>query len=874
MDTRLHDVLNATSDNYILPFYWMRGESKELLLEGMQRIYDCGIRAVCLEARPHPDFVGEKWWHDFDIILKRAKELGMKIWILDDSHFPTGRCNDTITPDSPYRKFALTHYCIDISGPMKDASFIVDLDKNETFVAAIAGKRDVSDPYRLTNVIDITHTRKGNFLEFDIPDGFWTVVIIKVTDKNVGRPHYANLIDRNAVKYLIDTVYEPHFSRYGAEFGTVIAGFFSDEPELGNAFRELTRPGEAHIGNPAIVLPWCDELENELKKLWGNQYAVNLSRLWLNLKEEDCDNKTRMIRKQYMDILTLMYKRNFSEQLGDWCRSHNVAYIGHVIEEGSLGRGVGHFFRGTWGQDMAGIDVVLQSVRPQYDTIPFYRSFGQSQRVIGGTDFSHYALGRLCSSLSHADPKKKGRAMCEIFGAYGWVAGVKLMKWLLDHMLVRGINYFVPHAFSMRDFPDSDCPPHFYARGNNPQYDAFKLLMKYANRMSHILSGGLHCPDVAVLYNTDLDWFNTENMKFTEPCKVLAQNTIDYDILPFDILYNSKIENEKLIYGGETHENGHFIGQEGVSTLIIPACVYIEEEFAKWCEYALKKGFKIIFINNKPQIIDEDGRIYNWKENVCVVMMNNLTSELDHSGLEKEIRSTSKYLRVYKYQHQQGKYYILFNESIHEKASIRTSFQLANHSAVYDYDAWFNKLSKLSSYAFSQDMEIEVNPYQMKVLYIGDDNENCNIVTTTDHLSEMTLPNISWQVNLKNSVDKTELTLNNVHKLKNITSSEMYPDFSGIMTYKTELLYDWTDNWKFLDLGDVFETARLIVNGNDIGTLITPPYRFDISNCMKHGKNEVIIEVTNTLVHRVRDNFSVGMPVEPSGLMGPITIFK
>lgn len=255
-------------------------------------------------------------------------------------------------------------------------------------------------------------------------------------------------------------------------------------------------------------------------------------------------------------------------------------------------------------------------------------------------------------------------------------------------------------------------------------------------------------------------------------------------------------------------------------------------------------------------------------------MMNNLTSELDHSGLEKEIRSTSKYLRVYKYQHQQGKYYILFNESIHEKASIRTSFQLANHSAVYDYDAWFNKLSKLSSYAFSQDMEIEVNPYQMKVLYIGDDNENCNIVTTTDHLSEMTLPNISWQVNLKNSVDKTELTLNNVHKLKNITSSEMYPDFSGIMTYKTELLYDWTDNWKFLDLGDVFETARLIVNGNDIGTLITPPYRFDISNCMKHGKNEVIIEVTNTLVHRVRDNFSVGMPVEPSGLMGPITIFK
>ena len=38
--------------------------------------------------------------------------------------------------------------------------------------------------------------------------------------------------------------------------------------------------------------------------------------------------------------------------------------------------------------------------------------------------------------------------MCEIFGAYGWMEGTKLMKWLVDHMLVRGINWLVPHAFS------------------------------------------------------------------------------------------------------------------------------------------------------------------------------------------------------------------------------------------------------------------------------------------------------------------------------------------------------------------------------------------------------------------------------------------
>ena len=62
MEPRLMDVLQGKEDNYILPFFWQHGESKELLEEGMQRIYDSGIKAVCVESRPHPDFVGEGWW--------------------------------------------------------------------------------------------------------------------------------------------------------------------------------------------------------------------------------------------------------------------------------------------------------------------------------------------------------------------------------------------------------------------------------------------------------------------------------------------------------------------------------------------------------------------------------------------------------------------------------------------------------------------------------------------------------------------------------------------------------------------------------------------------------------------------------------------
>ena len=95
--------------------------------------------------------------------------------------------------------------------------------------------------------------------------------------------------------------------------------------------------------------------------------------------------------------------------------------------------------------------------------------------------------------------------MCEIFGNYGWQEGVRLEKYLADHFLVRGINHYVPHAFTAKDYPDPDCPPHFYAHGHNPQYRHFGWLMKYMNRVCNLISGGHHSAPVAVIYSGEGD---------------------------------------------------------------------------------------------------------------------------------------------------------------------------------------------------------------------------------------------------------------------------------------------------------------------------------------------------------------------------------
>ena len=164
--------------------------------------------------------------------------------------------------------------------------------------------------------------------------------------------------------------------------------------------------------------------------------------------------------------------------------------------------------------------------------------------------------------------------MCELFGAYGWKFGVRDMKYLLDHLLVKGINYLVPHAFSMAEYPDIDCPPHFYARGNNPEFPYFAEMMKYANKMCNLLSDGRHVATVAVLYDAEAEWAGN-NMLMEKVGRELITNQIDFDVVSTDMLsrnaayYGTKVEDKKLK-----------INNESFDVLIVPYTQRITKELA------------------------------------------------------------------------------------------------------------------------------------------------------------------------------------------------------------------------------------------------------------------------------------------------------
>src|SRR5690625_2950530 len=257
MNQKIKNLLQSTGENYIFPFFWIHGEEESVLREYMEAIHSSGIGAVCVESRPHPDYCGPQWWHDLDIILDEAKKRNMKVWILDDSHFPTGYANGALedAPAELCRQF-LYYSSVEIVGPAKSAQLNLSkhakhmknpLDINafsmgeqkerrkfddDTLLSVCAAR--VDQGFDASTLIDLTKYVKDDELVWDVPEGRWKIYVNYLTRNAGTRDSYINLLHKKSARKQIEAVYEPHFERYKEEFGKTIAGFFSDEPELGN----------------------------------------------------------------------------------------------------------------------------------------------------------------------------------------------------------------------------------------------------------------------------------------------------------------------------------------------------------------------------------------------------------------------------------------------------------------------------------------------------------------------------------------------------------------------------------------------------------------------------------------------------------------
>ncbi len=120
--------------------------------------------------------------------------------------------------------------------------------------------------------------------------------------------------------------------------------------------------------------------------------------------------------------------------------------------------------------------------------------------------------------------------------------------------------------------------------------------------------------------------------------------------------------------------------------------------------------------------------------------------------------------------------------------------------------------------------------------------------------------------------------------------------FSGTVSYQTE--FEWNKNAAdggalWLDVGEVHASAKVRLNGVDLGVTWCPPWQVDASRALRKGVNQLEIEVVNLWPNRLAGDGTLplkqrrtrtnilkyykqaekGEPkLMPSGLLGPVTL--
>ncbi|MBQ1312627.1 MAG: hypothetical protein IIY55_12340 [Blautia sp.] len=904
MSSRIKELLEGKGENYILPFFWQHGEDEAALRKYMEVIHNSNIGAVCVESRPHPDYCGPRWWEDMDVILDEAVKRDMKVWILDDSHFPTGYANGAMQKKPDYlRRQSITFRRI-----LLNEGETLHLNKKELTEAGPYTPNEIEQHFdtfgssskdnlfaddRLLGILAVQmdpERKTVDLLPFVTDEGIlwkpeggsWKVLILNLTRNRGPHRDYINMMDRESVRVLIDTVYEPHYARYKEYFGTTIAGFFSDEPELGNG--HLYEKDNQLGCYDEEDYPWSRELEEMLSgRLEG--YPNSLALLWDN--EADPAEKAA-VRFTYMDCVTRLVEEDFSYQLGNWCRSHGVRYIGHLIEDNNqharTGSSLGHFFRGLAGEDWAGIDDIGGQVLPQGEDLKIKGFFSERDG-----EFYHYMLGNLASSAAAIEPLKKGNSMCEVFGAYGWSEGVRLEKYLLDHFMVRGVNHFVPHAFSPKEFPDPDCPPHFYAHGHNPQYRHFGALMAYANRVCHLICGGGHVAQAAILYHGEGEWMG-ETTFSQHAARQLADAQIFYDFIPSDVFETP----EK--FGTEFKDHTLIINHNPYRAVFVPKMQFLTKAAAVGLKQLKEAGVPTAFVDAPAQAVGnpetpEDEKLYDEIRSLPAVPLEK-TAEWACAQGAKEITflPQNNRLRYLHYIHEdQTEVYLFVNEGTEVyKGTVAIPGLSGNDGTdgrAYFYDAWNNRIYAAKTDAGS--LPVIIEPLHMRILVVEASAEKAlkecgkpeafpaaEKICLSDHARIPFKGN--WKRSICRSHDYPAFEGQKEVSLPDTLEKEQ-PLFSGFVRYENTIDFPEGSSLppsSILVITDASEGVELFVNGASLGIQIAPPFRYDLSGILKEGENKIVIETATTLEREmsvVPDAFgNKKEPVSASGLNGEV----
>ncbi len=501
------------------PLFWLHGEdTKERLEMYVGKVAEGGNGAFTTESRPHNDWLGPNWFRDVGICLDAAKKHGLKLWIFDEKWWPSQSVAGKVPPR--YAAKQLDAVAVEVEGP---SSYKAEGFAGERYVATVAGRVVGDGAIEGGSLVDLASSIQNGNLTWPVPAGRWK--IMKFTHKQApglgqggGKELSVDGASKDCVDWFLQTVYQPHYEHFKADFGKTIQGFFYDEPE--------TRGDWGTALNGVLA---------EHKADWKKAYVAYKFRL--------SGDEQAAARYQYLEARAEAWGRTMYGGITKWCQDRGVKSIGHFMEHAGMYMlpdfCAGDLMRVQKYSSMGGIDAVFSQFKP-------------GQRA--AYDAPCWQTPKLGSSITHAYGKPDDVAMVEIFGARGQDLTYPEMKWWADHMHVCGVNFLIPHSFNPRAPHDTDCPPYFYNGGFEPRFPLYRVFADYTSRLSVMLTGGRHVAPVALLSFGQSPHVG-KGVAPDQLSESLQDGLYDCDWLPYEVFENDmKVTGKELKLRDESYK--------------------------------------------------------------------------------------------------------------------------------------------------------------------------------------------------------------------------------------------------------------------------------------------------------------------------------
>jgi len=838
------------------------------------------------------EFMSPQWMNILNFTVKKAGDLGMGVDMTQGTGWPFG--GPQVKPEYAASKLFIQKYSLK-GGQSLAENIIIKDAKQQELGPALQAVMAYGNKGEILNITDKV-SPEGK-LNWSPKTGTWEIfaafsgktrqMVKRAAPGGVG--YTLDHLNRSAV-----TAYLNRFTQTFGDKNYGVRAFYNDSYEVYGA-------------------DWTPSFLEEFQKRRGYDLRPYLR----ELVGEEKSEKIARLKADYRETMSEMVLENFTRPWTAWAHQRN-----------SITKNQAHGSPGNLLDLYAAVDIPeCETFGSSYFPIPGLR---RDSADIRNVDPDPIML-KFASSGGHASGKNL--VSCETFTWLGehFKTSFSQCKPEVEQAFLAGVNHVFYHGVTYS--PEDVAWPGwlFYASLNltpaNSLWPHFRGLNNYIARTQSVLQAG-KADNELVVYWPVYDFWNQPEARE----QLITVHHIDEWLHPtpfykqvkdlMDTGYSLDFVSDKMLGAAEV-KNGNIQTAATAPThkvLLVPQAKYMPLSTLENILKLAKAGATVIIeqlpedvpglhdlanrrqklkqLTSSLRFTDAGNGIRSLKTGTGQILLTkDVPKALTSVGLNREAL-TDTGLKFIRREIPEGKYYYLVN---HTAKVIDTTVPLSTEAqSVVILDPQSGKTGLTTATKAGNKTSVRVQLQAGEALILKTTNTPATGVVAWQYLDN---PNQQQEIKGEWALHFAQggPTIPADQKLKNLISWTELPDkkaeaFSGTGEYTITFNLPGKKAGEYLlDLGKVNESARVWLNGQEIGILWSIPFRARVGGYLKPGKNTLKVEVANLMANRIRYmdqqkiewrryheiNFvninykpfdaSVWKPMA-SGLIGPVTL--